>query len=220
MKKSKKVNSALIPNKKASNYYSSIVTILIAGSAISVLLKKYIIIVFAFLICVLLLFLKYVKSSKQKLEIEKAHENEFVDIINYFEMFLANDFNIYQAFQEVLVYSSPWMRNKIETLLFAIDEDKSVKPFISFAKNFKNASIENVMISIYQMIDDGHNNITLSQFNLMFDKFEENNRREIIYKKESELQRLNIYPLIGAIITTLILTFSILSVVGELTNGY
>ena len=220
MKKSKKVNSALVPNKKASNYCSLIVAILIAGSAISVLLKKYIIIVFAFLICVLLLFLKYVKSSKQKLEIEKAHENEFVDIINYFEMFLANDFNIYQAFQEVLVYSSPWMRNKIETLLFAIDEDKSVKPFISFAKNFKNSSIENVMISIYQMIDDGHNNITLSQFNLMFDKFEENNRREIIYKKESELQRLNIYPLVGAIITTLILTFSILSVVGELTNGY
>ena len=141
MKKSKKVNSALVPNKKASNYCSLIVAILIAGSAISVLLKKYIIIVFAFLICVLLLFLKYVKSSKQKLEIEKAHENEFVDIINYFEMFLANDFNIYQAFQEVLVYSSPWMRNKIETLLFAIDEDKSVKPFISFAKNFKNSSI-------------------------------------------------------------------------------
>lgn len=220
MKKSKKVNTTLAPSNKVKINLLLPIIVLIAGAGAFMVLKNILIIVFAFLICALLIFLQYVKSSKQKGDIEKAHENEFVDIINYFEMFLANDFNIYQSFQEVLAYSSPWMRNKIETLLISIDEDKSVKPFISFAKNFKNGAIENVMISIYQMIDDGHNNVSLSQFNLMFDKFEENNRREIIYKKESDLQKLNVYPLVGAIITTLILTFSILSLVGEMTNGY
>lgn len=220
MKKSKKVNTTLAPSNKVKINLLLPILVLIAGAGAFMVLKNILIIVFAFLICALLIFLQYVKSSKHKGDIEKAHENEFVDIINYFEMFLANDFNIYQSFQEVLAYSSPWMRNKIETLLISIDEDKSVKPFISFAKNFKNGAIENVMISIYQMIDDGHNNVSLSQFNLMFDKFEENNRREIIYKKESDLQKLNVYPLVGAIITTLILTFSILSLVGEMTNGY
>lgn len=220
MKKSKKVNTTLAPSNKVKINLLLPIIVLIAGAGAFMVLKNILIIVFAFLICALSIFLQYVKSSKQKADIEKAHENEFVDIINYFEMFLANDFNIYQSFQEVLAYSSPWMRNKIETLLISIDEDKSVKPFISFAKNFKNGAIENVMISIYQMIDDGHNNVSLSQFNLMFDKFEENNRREIIYKKESDLQKLNVYPLVGAIITTLILTFSILSLVGEMTNGY
>ena len=54
------------------------------------------------------------------INLEKSYENEFVDIINYFEMFLMNNLNIYQAFTEVLSYATPWMRNKIETLLLEI----------------------------------------------------------------------------------------------------
>ena len=223
MKKLIKLNTSIDKNAKSNqSKILSIVLILIflTSGAASILLKNYIFAVIGLLIAALVLFLNYINRTRSKQGLEKMHENEFVDIINYFETFLANDLNIYQSFQEVLVYASPWMRNKIETMLAEIDEDKSVKPFIKFAQNFKNTSIENVMVSIYQMIEDGHNNTSLNQFDLLFDKFEENSKREFIRKKENELERLNMFPLIGAIITTVILTLSILSIVGEMINGF
>lgn len=220
MKKSKKLNTNINSKEKKINSVLLLAGLIICFSILlSFLLKNFVIIVIGFLISGLTLFLYYNKKSNEKMNLEKSYENEFVDIINYFEMFLMNNLNIYQAFTEVLSYATPWMRNKIETLLLEIDDDKTVKPFISFAKNFKNAAIENVMISIYQMVDDGNNDISLNQFNLLFDKFEENNRREFILKKENDLEKLNVFPLVGAMITTFILTFSILNVVGEMMNG-
>ena len=220
MKKSKKLNTNIKSKEKKINSVLLLAGLIICFSILlSFLLKNFVIIVIGFLISGLTLFLYYNKKSNEKMNLEKSYENEFVDIINYFEMFLMNNLNIYQAFTEVLSYATPWMRNKIETLLLEIDDDKTVKPFISFAKNFKNAAIENVMISIYQMVDDGNNDISLNQFNLLFDKFEENNRREFILKKENDLEKLNVFPLVGAMITTFILTFSILNVVGEMMNG-
>ena len=187
--------------------------------ALTIIFKNYLIAVLGLASIALMVFLYFTNKSQAKLAIEKSHEIEFVDLINYFEMFLANNMNIYQAFRETIAYSSPWMSNKIERLLEEIDEDKTVKPFINFAKNFKNGVIENVMISIYQMVDDGHNDISLTQFNLMFEKFEENNRECIIRQAENKLNRLNTYPLIGSIIVTVILTISIISIVGEMING-
>lgn len=220
MKKSKKLNTNINSKEKKINSVLLLAGLIICFSILlSFLLKNFVIIIIGFLISGLTLFLYYTKKSNEKMNLEKSHENEFVDIINYFEMFLMNNLNIYQAFTEVLSYATPWMRNKIEALLLEIDDDKTVKPFISFAKNFKNAAIENVMISIYQMVDDGNNDISLNQFNLLFDKFEENNRREFILKKENDLEKLNVFPLVGAMITTFILTFSILNVVGEMMNG-
>lgn len=220
MKKSKKLNTNINSKEKKINSVLLLAGLIICFSILlSFLLKNFVIIIIGFLISGLTLFLYYNKKSNEKMNLEKSYENEFVDIINYFEMFLMNNLNIYQAFTEVLSYATPWMRNKIETLLLEIDDDKTVKPFISFAKNFKNAAIENVMISIYQMVDDGNNDISLNQFNLLFDKFEENNRREFILKKENDLEKLNVFPLVGAMITTFILTFSILNVVGEMMNG-
>lgn len=220
MKKSKKLNTNINSKGKKINSVLLLAGLIICFSILlSFLSKNFVIIIIGFLISGLTLFLYYTKKSNEKMNLEKSYENEFVDIINYFEMFLMNNLNIYQAFTEVLSYATPWMRNKIETLLLEIDDDKTVKPFISFAKNFKNAAIENVMISIYQMVDDGNNDISLNQFNLLFDKFEENNRREFILKKENDLEKLNVFPLVGAMITTFILTFSILNVVGEMMNG-
>lgn len=220
MKKSKKLNTNINSKEKKINSVLLLAGLIICFSILlSFLIKNFVIIIIGFLISGLTLFLYYTKKSNEKMNLEKSHENEFVDIINYFEMFLMNNLNIYQAFTEVLSYATPWMRNKIEALLLEIDDDKTVKPFISFAKNFKNAAIENVMISIYQMVDDGNNDISLNQFNLLFDKFEENNRREFILKKENDLEKLNVFPLVGAMITTFILTFSILNVVGEMMNG-
>ena len=139
---------------KRSQSYVFILFMIIELAAVTfaVILKNMLIALVGTLSVTLFVFLYFTNKSKAKIELEKTHEYEFVDIINYFEMFLSNNMNIYQAFKEVTPYASPWMSNKIERLLEEIDEDKTVRPFINFSKNFKSAVIENVMISIYQWL--------------------------------------------------------------------
>ena len=48
------------------------------------------------------------------------------------------------------------MKEKIEIFLKEIDDDKTVQPFINFARKFSLLIIESIMISIYQMVDEGN----------------------------------------------------------------
>ena len=104
-------------------------------------------------------------------KINELHNNEFISLLPYFEMFIANHNNVYKSFQMLLPYSSEWMYERIDTLLKEIDQDKSVAPFIKFGNQFTNLVFQNVMISIFQMIDDGASSNYLTQFDLIFDKF-------------------------------------------------
>mgnify|MGYP003297993930 FL=1 len=110
------------------------------------------------------------------------------------------------------------MKEAIGNLLKNIDEDKSVQPFVDFARLFNNTIIENVMISIYQMIDEGENVHSVSQFSLLFNEFAKNNEENAFDKKVKSLESLNTFPLIGAAAITIILTFGIFSIIGDLIN--
>ena len=89
---------------------------------------------------------------------------------------------------------------------------------MDFAKKFNNTVIENVMISIYQMIDEGENIQSLSQFSLLFNEFAKTNEDSLFDKKVKSMDTMNTFPLIGAAAITIILTFGIFSIIGDLIN--
>ena len=110
------------------------------------------------------------------------------------------------------------MKDKIENLLREIDDDKSVQPFINFANNFKQLSSHSLMLSIYQMVDQGEDSSQLKQFNVIFDELAKNRNREMMEEKEKSLANMSTFPLIGAGLITITLTISILSILGDLMN--
>lgn len=171
------------------------------------------------IISITLLYLYISKYSSLERQIIKDRENEFISIISYFKIFITNNFNVYSSFEALLPYCSFWMKEEVEKLLKNIDEDKSVQPFVDFGKKFQNTIIENVMISIYQMIDEGENIHNLSQFSLLFNEFAKNNEEEMFEKKTKSLDTVNTFPLIGAASITIILTFGIFTIIGDLLNG-
>ena len=118
----------------------------------------------------------------------------------------------------LLSYCSDWMKDKIEIFLKEIDEDKSVQPFVNFAKNFKQLASHSLMLSIYQMVDQGENSEQLQQFNVIFDELAKNRNREMMEQKERGLANMSTFPLIGAGLITVTLTISILSILGDLMN--
>ena len=160
----------------------------------------------------------YYRYSSKKKTILSNHEEEFVTIIGYFQIFISNHFNVYTSFKSITPYCSEWMADKINIFLFEMDDDKTVKPFINFAKNFKNAIANNVMLSIYQMVDEGTNGAHILQFSILFDQLSRSHQRALIDKKDHSLGILTSLPLVGAGAITLLLTFGILSIMGEMIN--
>lgn len=177
--------------------------------------------IFSVIILVGLLLLDFYLLSRYsdiKKMVLKNRENELVSIISYFEVYIHNNNNVYQSFAQLVPYCSEWMKDKIEQLLKEIDEDKTVQPFINFAKNFQLLSVHSLMLSIYQMIDQGENSEQLMQFNFIFDELSKNRNKEMIEQQDKGLSNMSTFPLIGAALITITLTISILSIIGDLIN--
>ena len=174
-----------------------------------------------FILLLMLALYDYFKISyfsNYRKQLIKERENEFIQLISYFEVYVTNHINVYQCFKKLIPYSSKWMETEITKFLQEIDKDKSVKPFINFAKKFKAPVIENIMISIYQMIDSGESKEQLNQFNLFFFQLEKAHQKEMIDAMERSLSGVDSYPLFGVAGITLLITVSILSMIGDLIN--
>ena len=166
-------------------------------------------------LCLLDFFL-LTRYSDKKQNILKNRENELVAIISYFEVYIQNNNNVYQSFTQLIPYCSDWMKEKIETMLSEIDNDKTVQPFINFAHNFQQLSSHSLMLSIYQMIDQGENSEQLLQFNVIFDELSKNRNKEMVNQQDRALSNMSTFPLIGAGLITVTLTVSILTILGDL----
>lgn len=156
-------------------------------------------------------------GSKKK-AILKDRENELIALISYFDVYIRNNNNVYQSFRLLIPYCSHWMKKNIEDLLDDIDKDKSVQPFMDFAHHFDSLSMQSLMLSIYQMIEQGESSDQLTHFNVVFDEISRNRNTEMIEQKKQSLSSMSTFPLIGAGLITISLTISILTILGDLVN--
>ena len=151
----------------------------------------------------------------------KNSENlqEFAVLFGYFRIYLHNGLSVYSSLKEIVNFANPSLKKELENLINEIDSDKTVQPFVNFGKKFNEIIVEEMMISIYQMIDDGENSDYLAQFNLIFDKFSDLLYEKYLRTKNSKLGTLTNAPLIGASFLIVILTIGIISILGEVING-
>ena len=192
---------------------------IIAAVTVATIFLKQIMMVFVGIIGVAianyLIFNSYLSKKNSILE---ARESEFISIIGYFQFYISNSYNVYQTFKALQAYSSSWMEEQIQSMVLEIDNDKSVKPFVNFANKFRNKVASNVMLSIYQMVDEGESNLHMMQFNTLFEQLNKNHQKELIDSKERNMGSISSLPLIGAGAITVLLTFGIISVMGEMIN--
>ena len=162
----------------------------------------------------------YIFSSyslkKQKLNKDRA--DEFVYVISYFRIFISNRNNVYQSFNKIIEYSSDWMKEKLEIFLRAIDSDKSIKPFTDLADRFELPIARNVLVSIYQMVEQGETSEQLNQFTILFEQMSQTLNDERKDRKLRSFDLVGFFPIIGAGLVTIALTFSMLSLVGDMIN--
>ena len=194
--------------------------LLVLGSValIYFLLNNVVVSIFILIALIVIDYFLLSRFNDKKKALLKSRENELIAIISYFEVYVQNKNNVYQSFNMLIPYCSPWMKDKIEVLLKEIDEDKTVQPFVNFASNFHQLSTHSLMLSIYQMVDQGENTHQLKQFDVIFTELARNRNREMMEQKSNSLANMSTFPLIGAGLITITLTMSILSILGDLIN--
>lgn len=178
----------------------------------------YYLIIAVFLLLGDYLFINSYSSRYQVMLFE--HDDELVDLFSYFQVFISNHIPVYAAFTNLLPYSSSWMKEKINKLLKQIDNDKSVQPFIDFSKKFQNLIFESLLISIYQMIDEGESLEKNNEFIFLFNEVSQSNNRRKLDKKKRSMDILSSFPLFGSGIITVTLTLSIVSSIGGMINVF
>ena len=164
-----------------------------------------------------LLFLS--RYSRQIMAKNSENLQEFATIFGYFRIFLHNGYSVYSGLKEIINFASDNLKRSLEKLINDIDKDKSVQPFVDFAHQFNEIIIEEMMISIYQLIDDGESSDYLNQFELIFDKFSDLLYQKYLRTKDSRLGLLSSSPLIGSCFLIIVLTLGIITIIGDLVNG-
>lgn len=155
------------------------------------------------------------RYSTLERNIQREHVEEFINLLSYFEMFITNGNNVYNSFKFLTPYCSIYMEEAISSLLNQIDADKSVGPYIEFSLKFSNRIVESLMLSIYQMVDNGENSDQFQEFNFLFSGVAKDFQNGKIDSKKKSLSSLDSLPLFGAGAITIILAMSILNIVGD-----
>ena len=74
------------------------------------------------------------------------------------------------------------------------------------------------MLSIYQMIDEGETGAHMMQFSILFDQLSHSQHKARLDRKDKSLGGLSTFPLIGAGLITLLITFGIITIMGDMIN--
>lgn len=112
------------------------------------------------------------------------------------------------------------MSFEIKKFTNEIDEDKTIVPFLNFSKNFKNKTIEEVMIALFQMVDGGYTDNYINQFIKIFENYKERTNKVQFDKRYKKLNSLSMMSLIGVAYLMFVILLLIVNIIGELTNGF
>ena len=218
MKKLKEKINFLNKNYKTEITRLLIIDFLICVSFIFLIIysKNLLILVYFFGILVVFNFF-YLTRYQRIINKNNAYLiNDFINTFSYFRIYISNNMNAYNAFKEVSKYSSPFIKTKLLVLLDEIDEDKSLKPYMNFAKNFNNKKVEEVMIAIYEMVNEGNSENYLNQFTSVFTSFKARVEKTNQGKRFNKFNLINAMSMGGMMLIMILIMLSIVNMVGEI----
>ena len=218
MKKLKEKINFLNKNYKTEITRLLIIDFLICVSFIFLIIYSKNLLILVYFFGILVVFNFFYLTRYQRI-INKNNDNlinDFINTFSYFRIYISNNMNAYNAFKEVSKYSSPFIKTKLLVLLDEIDEDKSLKPYMNFAKNFNNKKVEEVMIAIYEMVNEGNSENYLNQFTSVFTSFKARVEKTNQEKRFSKFNLINAMSMGGMMLIMILIMLSIVNMVGEI----
>ena len=221
----KKISSFFISiNKKAKNEIlkNSLILLVVLASALFFTIYYKSLLFLLIGLCLLMIYplIAYFYYSSIKGKIREELLADFINVFGYLKMYLETGSNVYNSLLHIKNYANKDLSKLIENLIFEIDVDKSINPFINFAKNFNNAMVDQVIINLYHLIDSTNYNDDFKYFDFTFDRLLEENEKLIHEKRKNSLNGKTAFALIGSAVFILGIIVAVISVMGEMINGF
>lgn len=179
-------------------------------------LSKNLLILLIGVLCIVVFSFAYFYRYSLLVEKRKAKNvNLFIDYFSYFRIYIFNGESVYSALEKTIEFADESLKPMIEGLLSEINEDKTINPFIRFSFNFDSKLIEEIMISIYEMIENGNNFNYINQFTSLFENFKNRTNKEDSERRYEKYDIYNNTSLFGSAIIMFILIYGIVNLVGE-----
>lgn len=163
----------------------------------------------------ILYFSRYSKLEREQADQARA---DFVSLFTFFKIYLHNGYSVYTSLKEIQHFADKQLASFLSELIHDIDEDKTINPFVRFGRKFNDLVIEEMMISIYQMIDDGSNPSHLAQFDIIFGKISDLTYEKEMNKKRNSLASMSTFPLIGSGLLIIMVAYGIITVMEDMVN--
>lgn len=204
----------LSPLKEYSLFFLGLLVCLGAGAFLYWHKKQIGLLIYPGLALLLFIYFYFSRYSSLLRKKGEKKESEFIVLFTYFSVFLQDGFNVYNALEEVVDFAEGELKGDLKELLKQIEADKSLQPFLSFSAKFKSLTIREVMISVYQMVDQGASGAYLQQFRHLFGKLSDQKHDLEKRRKKERLESLTILPLLGSGIAMLALMMALLEIIG------
>ena len=164
-----------------------------------------------FVLFTFLYFARYPRLNRERLN---RMGDEFVRLFTFFGIYVNDGFNVYNALEAIQAYAGPEFKKLLKKLLLDIESDKSVTPFVTFASALESVQIKEVMVSVYQMVDEGGGGAYITQFQHLFGSLSEQRHQANREKRIGALENLSFLPLAGSGIAMLVMTMAIVQIMG------
>lgn len=191
-----------------------------AGVALMFLQKKLVFLLIPVAGAILYSYFFLGRYSRKLAKQGRKEEEEFVTLFTYFQVYLNDGYNIYNALTSLVPFASPVMRMRLEHLIEDIDADKSITPFVEFANAFADIQIRQVMLSVFQMVDQGTSEAYLQQFRHIFGKLSDQKHELYKQKRIEKVQNLSFLPLVGSGVSMIMLLAALTEIMGGVMNGF
>jgi len=201
--------------KEVGVYLTLIIIVLFLGVCGFAFLKKEIYLLLGLMVMGVVTILYYQRYVLKEIEIKKHRINDFINYFSFLRIYILNGESVYTAIIKTLDFADESLKPYVEDLISQINEDKSINPYMKFAKNFDNKLVDEIMISVYEMVDNGSNLSYINQFTTLFENFKLRINKENEDKRIESFGRYVSTSLLGSGMIMIILVFGIVNLVGE-----
>lgn len=172
-----------------------------------------------FLALIVFNYMSLSMGRKRQEKTARRRHNEFVKLFTYFNIYMENGLPVYTALKEAKRFVDNETEALVENLLDQIDMDKSAAPFVHFGEQFDSVAIKQVMIFVYQLVEEGHKYNLNRQFESLFESLAEQIRKEEVLRHEGQLSMLCVSPLVGSAVSMALIALCIVELIGGLVSG-
>jgi hypothetical protein len=157
----------------------------------------------------------WVYQDNQKDHRLRDRQKQMMNAYRLIKVMLMQSVSPYQALQTILPFVDSELGENIHDLIMAIDQDKSIHPYLHFASRFRSLMIEQLFFALYQLENQGGHSQQLQQFQYLFDQAEHQYYQSQLNQFHEGMQNANGYVMVA----TGMIAFSLLIGVMQLIAG-